>query len=234
MLSPPKTNTLPSPSTVAVGYQRATLMSAAFDHVFVDESKIVASLIPTSAATFPPTIRVRPSGSRMWPAQKRFAPYGTATNVPVDGFQIRWEFGASPQASIGEHVPGRQERPCAPRRAARPPAQTTGRPGRAGARPARPRRPRPRAARRCRTRPSTRSSAARVRPVVALVSAVPAPPRSRKRSAPAPFGLRIAIQYAAPAVIGTDAMLTSFQFPATGEFSVPCASSAPGWPLLSA
>src|SRR5512144_861484 len=99
MSSPAKTNTLPSPSTVAVGYHRATDMSGARDHEFVPASKSVAFLMPTSALTLPPTISVRPSASRTWPAQKRFVELGTATNAFVTGFQLRCEFGASFQAS---------------------------------------------------------------------------------------------------------------------------------------
>jgi len=63
--SPANTNTFPFPSTVAVGYQRPTLIGAAFDHVFVAELKRVASLMPTFACTLPPTTSRRPSGSRM-------------------------------------------------------------------------------------------------------------------------------------------------------------------------
>src|SRR2546421_12856317 len=98
MLSPEKTKTLPLPSTVAVGYQRVTLMSAPFDHAFVDESKSVVSLSPWLALTLPPTISVRPSGSRTCPEQKVFVGFGTGVNVPFDGFQNRCELGPSDQA----------------------------------------------------------------------------------------------------------------------------------------
>ena len=105
MLSPEKTKTFPFPSTVAVGYQRATLMFAAFDQVFVVELKIDVSLIPTSACTLPPTTITRPSGNSTCPEQKRFVESGTGRNVPVVGFQIVCEFGASSQASNARMLP---------------------------------------------------------------------------------------------------------------------------------
>ncbi len=193
MLSPPKTNTRPSPITVAVGYQRVTLMSAAFDHVLVCESKSVASLMPLSAETLPPTTSVRPSGSRMCPEQNRFAAYGTATNVPLDGFQIRCVFGASAQASIASTLPvgcrimwtatsghdtGADHWP------------TWSGGGPAGPAPA----PQAESGPSLNCDPCVHVCARAARPVAFETSAVPAPPRSRNLSVPAPLGPSTAIQ----------------------------------------
>ena len=71
--------------------------------------------------------------------------------------------------------------------------------------------------------------------VCELVSPGVPPPqqRSRKRIWPLPFGLSTAIQYDVPLATGVASTAMSFQAPAVGEFSVPCASSAPGWPAVS-
>ena len=63
-----------SPISVAVGYQRPTVISGCRDHVFVEVLKIVVSARPTSAAECPPTMSARPSGSRTCPEQNRFRP----------------------------------------------------------------------------------------------------------------------------------------------------------------
>ena len=60
MSSPTKTNTRPSGSSVAVGYQRAAAMSGPRVHELFAGSKIVVSLIPLFALTCPPTISVLP------------------------------------------------------------------------------------------------------------------------------------------------------------------------------
>src|ERR1044072_9498704 len=99
MLSPEKTSTRPSPSSVAVGYQRPTVMFGAADHVFVFALKIDVSGIPTSAARSPPATKVRPCASSTSPAQNVFTPYGTRVNEDVLGFQIRCEFGAAENPS---------------------------------------------------------------------------------------------------------------------------------------
>jgi hypothetical protein len=63
-------------------------MGAAADQASVVGSKIVVSGIPTYAATCPPSTRILPSGSAVWPAQKRFAGvYGTDAKEFVAGFQ---------------------------------------------------------------------------------------------------------------------------------------------------
>src|SRR4029078_683004 len=72
MLSPEKTSTRPSPSSVAVGYQRPTLMFGAADQVFVLALKIDVSGMPTSATWWPPATNVRPSASSTCPAQNVF------------------------------------------------------------------------------------------------------------------------------------------------------------------
>src|SRR5947207_2333670 len=100
MLSPENARTFPSGSTVAVGYQRPTVMSGPRKYVSLVGLKIVVSARPLSPPMFPPTIRVRPSGSWTWPAQKRFRPYGTDVKVPDDGFQRRCVFTAASHASL--------------------------------------------------------------------------------------------------------------------------------------
>ena len=54
---------------------------------------------------WPPAIRVRPSGSWVWPAQKRFLVYGTPMNVPKTGSQRRIELGARVQPSQASTCP---------------------------------------------------------------------------------------------------------------------------------
>src|SRR3954449_9123537 len=61
--------------------------------------------MPTSACRWPPAIRIRPSGSTMWPEQKMFTAYGTGVNVFVVGFQIRCEFGAAAKPSQTRTLP---------------------------------------------------------------------------------------------------------------------------------
>src|ERR671931_462262 len=105
MLSPEKTSTFPFGSCVAVGYQRATVMSGAAVHVDGAGSKIVVAGSPTSAWTWPPARKTRPSGRLTWPEQKMFTPYGTATNVFVAGFHTRCEFGAAAKPSNTSTLP---------------------------------------------------------------------------------------------------------------------------------
>ena len=54
---------------------------------------------------WPPTIRVRPSGSCTWPPQNRFRPYGTDVKMPVCGFHSRSEFRAAPKPSSEKTSP---------------------------------------------------------------------------------------------------------------------------------
>ena len=54
---------------------------------------------------WPPAIRVRPLGSWVWPAQKRFLEYGTPMKVPEAGSQRRIEFGARLQPSQARTCP---------------------------------------------------------------------------------------------------------------------------------
>src|SRR5437868_6517949 len=61
-----------------------------------------------------------------------------------------------------------------------------------------------------------------------LVCARPPLRVSWNQTVPLPAGERNAIQYLAPAVIGTAGTLTEFQAPAVGLVIVPCVRSAPG------
>src|SRR4051794_39917882 len=105
MLSPEKTRTRPSPSAVAVGYQRPTLMFGAAAQVLLLALKMDVSAIPTSATWCPPATNVRPSASSTWPEQKVFTEYGTGVKFPVAGFQIRCEFGPAAKPSQARTFP---------------------------------------------------------------------------------------------------------------------------------
>ena len=160
MLSPAKTKTLPSPSTVAVGYQRATLMSARLRprvrrriedrrvrdadvrlHVAADDQH--APVGQQDVARAEEVRRVRHGRER------------AGRRVP-DRLRVR---------RVGPRVEGRGRcrsaaATCARRRSATRSAPTTARPGPAAVRPRRCRRARPRPARLVASRPSTTSPAA--------------------------------------------------------------------------
>src|SRR5712692_3668000 len=107
-LSPEVTSTRPSPSVVAVGYQRACDMPGAFVQVFVVGLKMLAVLVPSSAGppVHPPTTSVRPSARLTWPPQKMLPPVcGTGIHVLFVGFHSRSEPGELPQRSHVSTLP---------------------------------------------------------------------------------------------------------------------------------
>src|SRR6266851_2368234 len=82
--------TRPSPSIVAVGYQRALLMLGPADHAPVVGLKIWVELMPYSPPLWPPTTIKRPSGSCKCAEQKTCVVWlGAAVKVCVEGFQTR-------------------------------------------------------------------------------------------------------------------------------------------------
>src|SRR6267143_2048769 len=84
--SPASASMRPSGKAVTVGYQRPTAIPAPDVHLCVCPSKIEALLIPTWLLVCPPATKILPSGSRLWPEQKRFAAVnGTAVTPSVDG-----------------------------------------------------------------------------------------------------------------------------------------------------
>src|SRR5258705_12395328 len=84
--SPASASMSPSGKVVTLGYQRPTAIFAADVQVCVCPSKIEALLIPTWLLVCPPATKILPSGSRLWPEQKRFAALnGTAVTPSVDG-----------------------------------------------------------------------------------------------------------------------------------------------------
>src|SRR6266850_2617431 len=84
--SPASASMRPSGKAVTVGYQRPTAIFAPDVHLCVCPSKIEALLIPTWLLVCPPATKILPSGSRLWPEQKRFAAVnGTAVTPSVDG-----------------------------------------------------------------------------------------------------------------------------------------------------
>src|SRR6266550_7922007 len=84
--SPASASMRPSGKLVTVGYQRATAILAPDFQVCVCQSKIEALLIPTWLLVCPPATKILPSGSRLWPEQKRFAVLnGTGVTTSVDG-----------------------------------------------------------------------------------------------------------------------------------------------------
>src|SRR5262245_56381159 len=105
MESPEETKTRPSAISVAVGYHRPTDMSGPRVQVLLEASYSVVSLIPLFALTFPPTIRVLPFPSCVWPAQKRLRAYAESVKLLVAGSQRYSLFGASSQASIESTFP---------------------------------------------------------------------------------------------------------------------------------
>src|SRR5436190_3365055 len=80
--------TRPSPSMVAVGYQRALAMLGPADHLLVAGSNSCTALMPTSPPLWPPTTMRRPSGSCRWAEQKIcVVVLGAGVNACVPGFQ---------------------------------------------------------------------------------------------------------------------------------------------------
>src|SRR5258705_6049755 len=84
--SPASASMRPSGKAVTVGYQRPTAIPAPDVQVCVCPSKIEALVIPTWLLVCPPATKILPSGSRLWPEQKRFAVVNvTAVTPSVDG-----------------------------------------------------------------------------------------------------------------------------------------------------
>src|SRR5215467_13921626 len=107
MLCPLIATTRPSPSTVALGYQRAALKLGPADQALVAGSKSWVALMPTSPPLWPPTTMMRPSGSWTSAAQKIWVVVlGAGVKACVDGFQTRTD-GVPPvsQASQATTLP---------------------------------------------------------------------------------------------------------------------------------
>src|SRR5499427_1468093 len=82
--------TRPSPSMVALGYQRARFMLGPADQPLVLGSKIWVALMPTAPPLWPPTTMIRPSGSCTSAEQKIWVVVlGAGVNACVVGFQTR-------------------------------------------------------------------------------------------------------------------------------------------------
>ena len=99
MLSPAKTSTRPSGSSVAVGYQRPTVMSGAAEvrvGLRVEDRRVGEAVVGADVAADDE----RPAVGELDVAgAEEISPVGNAVKVPRPGSQSRSEFGAASQPS---------------------------------------------------------------------------------------------------------------------------------------